>query len=119
MFLYARGKIRYDKKVSEGRTVLKETFGENVRYYRKKKKLTLESAAELCDISSRYLGRIERAGKREEGKPSVSIDIIEKISKGLEIPVEKLLAVRGYEKDSFHADKKETAPLRKERQEKK
>ena len=64
-------------------------------------------------------GKDRESGKEEEGKPSVSIDITEKISKGLEIPVEKLLAVRGYEKDSFHADKKETAPLRKERQEKK
>lgn len=58
--------------------MLREDFGQNVRYYRKEKKLTLEAAAEVCDISSRYLGRIER------GKASVGIDKIEKISKGLE-----------------------------------
>lgn len=30
--------------------MLKEDFGQNVRYYRKEKKSTLEAAAELCDI---------------------------------------------------------------------
>ena len=50
----------------------------------------MEAAAEVCDISSRYLGRIER------GKASVGIDKIEKISKGLGVAVEKLLAARGY-----------------------
>ena len=78
--------------------MLKEEFGRNVRNHRKEKGLTLESAAELCDISSKYLGRIERGG------PSVGIDIIEKISKGLGVPMEKLLAARGYGKDSFHTD---------------
>ena len=62
--------------------MLREDFGQNVRYYRKEKKLTLEAAAEVCDISSRYLGRIERGIER--GKASVGIDKIEKISKGLE-----------------------------------
>lgn len=70
-------------------------FGRNVRYYRRQKKLTLETAAELCGISSKYLGRIER------GEQSVGIDIIEKISKGLEVHLEKLLLVREYGKDSF------------------
>ncbi len=74
--------------------MLREDFGQNVRYYRKEKKLTLEAAAEVCDISSRYLGRIERGIER--GKASVGIDKIEKISKGLGVAVEKLLAARGY-----------------------
>lgn len=93
--------------------MLREDFGQNVRYYRKEKKLTLEAAAEVCDISSRYLGRIER------GKASVGIDKIEKISKGLGVAVEKLLAARGYGKDSFQTDERETAPFCKERQEEK
>lgn len=93
--------------------MLREDFGQNVRHYRKEKNLTLEVAAELCDISSRYLGRVER------GKVSVGIDTIEKISKGLGIAVEKLLAAKGYGKDSFHTDERETAPFSKERQEEK
>ena len=56
-FLYESGKIRYDKKVSEERAVLKEDFGQNVRYYRKEKKSTLEAAAELCDITSDKITR--------------------------------------------------------------
>ena len=78
--------------------MLREKFGRNVRACRKEKGLTLEAAAELCDISSKYLGKIER------GEASVGIDIIEKISKGLEVPVEKLLAAREYGKDNFHTD---------------
>lgn len=78
--------------------MLREDFGQNVRHYRKQKKLTLETAAELCDISSRYLGRIER------GKTSAGIDTIEKISRGLGVSLEKLLATRGYGVDSFHTD---------------
>ena len=75
--------------------MLKKDFGQNVRYYRKEKNLTLETAAELCEISSRYLGRIER------GKQAATIDVIEKISKGLNVPVEKLLAARNIGKDSI------------------
>ena len=56
-FLYESGKIRYDKKVSEERAVLKEDFGQNVRYYRKEKKSTLEAAVELCDITSDKITR--------------------------------------------------------------
>lgn len=78
--------------------MLRDDFGQNVRYYRKEKKLTLEAAAELCDISGKYLGRIERA------EQSVGIDIIEKISKGLEVPLEKLLLAGEYGKDSFQTD---------------
>jgi len=37
--------------------VLKEDFGQNVRYYRKEKKSTLEAAAELCDITSDKITR--------------------------------------------------------------
>lgn len=37
--------------------MLKEDFGQNVRYYRKEKKSTLEAAAELCDITSDKITR--------------------------------------------------------------
>ena len=37
--------------------IVKEDFGQNVRYYRKEKKSTLEAAAELCDITSDKITR--------------------------------------------------------------
>ena len=37
--------------------MLKEDFGQNVRYYRKEKKSTLEAEAELCDITSDKITR--------------------------------------------------------------
>ena len=49
----------------------------------------------------------------------MGIDKIEKISKGLGVLVEKLLTARGYGKDSFQTDERETAPFCKERQEEK
>lgn len=91
--------------------MLKEEFGRSVRNHRKEKGLTLESAAELCDISSKYLGRIERGG------PSVGIDTIEKISKGLGVPVENCWPRGDTEKTAFTQTEERTAPFCKERQE--
>ena len=65
--------------------MLKERFAKNLKNQREKRKLTQEAAAELCDLSSRYWGKIERADA------AVSIDIIEKISAGLNVSIEELL----------------------------
>lgn len=65
--------------------MLKETFGRNLKTIRHKKNLTQEKAAELCDLSPKYWGKLECAGA------SVSIDIMEKIAKGFQIQVEDLL----------------------------
>lgn len=68
--------------------ILRQTFKDNLIYYRKKKKLSQEKLAELSDISTNYIGDIERGNRK------VTIDTIEKISKGLNIPVSILLTER-------------------------
>ncbi len=58
---------------------LKTLLGKNVKYYRFRKKLTQEKLAELMDVSSNYIGRLER------GQHSPSLDKIEKIANVLGI----------------------------------
>lgn len=65
--------------------VLRKQFARNIKIQRELRCLTQESAAELCDLSSRYWGKIER------GQTSTSIDVIEKISSGLNIDASELL----------------------------
>ena len=58
---------------------LKKTFGKNVRYYRFKKKYTQAKLAELLDVSTNYVSRMER------GQHSASFDVIEELSKILDV----------------------------------
>ena len=65
--------------------MLKEQLGKNIKYLRNQWGLSQEMAAELCDISEKYWGMIERV------EVSASIDIIEKIANGMQIKVGILL----------------------------
>jgi len=72
----------------------KELFkiiGSNVKYYRKlynldKGKMTQENLAELVDVSTALIGNLES----EKISQGISVITLWKISKVLEIPVEKL-----------------------------
>ena len=70
---------------SEGTMVLRERFARNIKYQREKHRWTQETAAEICDLSPRYWGKLER------GAAAASIDTMEKVSKGLRIGIEELL----------------------------
>jgi len=67
---------------------LREIFRQNVIYYRKQQNLSQEKLAELSDISTNYIGDIERSNRK------VTIDTIEKISKGLKVTPTILLTER-------------------------
>ena len=67
---------------------LREVFRDNVKHYRKKKKLSQEQLAEMSNLSTNYIGDIERANRK------VTIDTIEKISKGLNVEPHLLLMER-------------------------
>lgn len=64
---------------------LREIFRQNVKSFRKSKNLTQEQLAELCDLSTNYIGDIERNRRK------VTIDTIEKIANGLNISPSDLL----------------------------
>lgn len=71
---------------------LKEIFRKNVRYYRKKSKLTQDNLAKLSGLSTNYIGEIERTGRK------ATLDTVEKIANGLNIDPKKLLISRKNDK---------------------
>ena len=62
-----------------------ETLGQRIRKYRKQKKYTLEQLAERLDVSTTFIGQIERA----TGKPS--LETLVKIANALEVSADALL----------------------------
>jgi transcriptional regulator with XRE-family HTH domain len=60
---------------------VKSSFGENLKRYRKDKKLSQEQLSEKAGISVKHLSAIER------GLTFVSAELLEKLSKSLEIPI--------------------------------
>jgi transcriptional regulator with XRE-family HTH domain len=60
---------------------LRSYFGENLKRYRKEKRLSQEQLSEKADISVKHLSAIER------GLTFVSAELLEKLSESLEIPV--------------------------------
>lgn len=62
-----------------------ELLGKHIREQRKKKKYTLEQLAEKLDVSTTFIGQIERA----KGIPS--LETLVKIANTLEISIDSLL----------------------------
>ena len=62
-------------------------IGGNIRFYRKKNKLTIEKLAEIADISPKYLGSVER------GENNISIDNVVKIAVALKVDMYKLFII--------------------------
>jgi transcriptional regulator with XRE-family HTH domain len=60
---------------------IKSVFGENLKLYRKAKKLSQEQLSEKVDISVKHLSSIER------GLTFVSTDLLEKLAVSVEVPV--------------------------------
>ena len=61
-------------------------FSERLRKLRKKKKLTQEELAQLADIDYKYIQRLE--GKNPS---SPTLNSLEKLAKGLNISISKLV----------------------------
>ena len=62
---------------------VKSVFGQNLKIYRKAKRLSQEELSEKVDISVKHLSSIER------GLNFVSADLLEKLAISLEIPVSR------------------------------
>jgi len=59
---------------------IKIIFGENLKYYRKAKRLSQEQLSEKVDISVKHLSAIER------GLNFVSADLLEKLACSVDVP---------------------------------
>lgn len=58
--------------------------GRRIRYYRKRKNLSQEKLAELCNLHPTYIGQVER------GEKNASLESICRISEGLGVSLERL-----------------------------
>lgn len=65
--------------------MLNERLSKNLKKLRHENNWTQETAAELCDISPRFWGKIERC------KANPTLGTLEKIASGLGVSVEELL----------------------------
>ena len=65
------------------KTIL-EKFGERVRSLRKLSNISIEELAFRCDLNRNYLSDVER------GKRNLSLIAINKIAKGLDVPIDVL-----------------------------
>ena len=65
------------------KTIL-EKFGERVRSLRKLSNISIEELAYRCDLNRNYLSDVER------GKRNLSLIAINKIAKGLDVPIDVL-----------------------------
>lgn len=62
------------------------TTGARIRSYRKSQNLSQEKLAEMSDIHPTYLGQIER------GEKNATIEVIQKITAALHVPLSTLFA---------------------------
>lgn len=63
---------------------LKEKFGHKIKQLREQKEYSIEYLANIADIDRTYISDIEK------GKRNVSLLIIEKLSKALEVTIQEL-----------------------------
>lgn len=85
-------------------TELFQIIGKNIKYYRKlydleKGKMTQEKLAELADVSIALIGNLES----EKIAQGLSVFTLWKISKALEIPVERLFEGIDDKNKTMHA----------------
>ena len=82
-----------------------ETIGKNIRKYRNQKKITQDCLAEKTDLSTNYIGMVER------GEKIPALETFLRIANALEVSADMLLADVLYfnytVKDSLLADKLE------------
>ena len=63
---------------------LRKTFGERIKQLRREAHISQEDFATECGFARSYMSRIER------GTSNASLDAIERIAAGLQVPVESL-----------------------------
>lgn len=68
---------------------IKEKFGQKIKSLREQKGISIEHLANISNVDRNYISDIEK------GKRNVSITIIEKLSKGLEVKIQELFNYEG------------------------
>lgn len=68
---------------------IKEKFGAKVKQLREERNFSIEHLADVSNVDRNYISDIEK------GKRNVSIEIIEKLSKGLKVKIQELFDYGG------------------------
>jgi transcriptional regulator with XRE-family HTH domain len=63
-----------------------KSFGQRVKFYRTQMGISQEKLAEICGLHPTYIGQVER------GEKNCTLESAAKISKGLEVPLERLVS---------------------------
>lgn len=74
---------------------LQVEVGKKIRFYRKKRNLTLAKLAKKIDISPQQLQ------KYESGKNSISVIMLKKIANALDVPITQFIIDKKLEKKDF------------------
>ena len=72
--------------MNDYKSVLKK-IGQNFRVERTKQALSQEKFAELADVHTNYIGKVER------GEQNLTIKSLVELSNALNIPIEKILTI--------------------------
>lgn len=86
------GKMNKEKKRNYD---IYDLVSKNIKYYRKKRKLTQANLAELTEYSHEFIRRIEAP----RGKKNFSLDTVNNIANALDIDISLLLKKREQDKD--------------------
>jgi transcriptional regulator with XRE-family HTH domain len=76
--------LRIELKVTFASVNIKEKFGQRVRELRQQKGLSLEALANKAELDRTYIPSIEK------GKRNVSITVIEKLARALNVEISSL-----------------------------
>lgn len=79
------------KKLRMPSAELRQILAENIRAYRKSKRMSQEEFAHICNLHRTYVGSVERAER------NVSLSTLEILSAALDVSVSELLTKRTFE----------------------
>ena len=80
---------------------LRDRLGERVRELRRRKKLSLEKLAERAKLNDKFIQAVET------GRQAPTIDTIEKLAHGLDVPVAELFAIEDQSPKAMRARARE------------
>ena len=73
---------------------LRQTIGNNLRAFRRSKRITQDSLAELCDLHRNYVGAVER------GERNITLDTMVRLADGLGVTVPELLKELSFDNET-------------------
>ncbi|WP_410770305.1 helix-turn-helix domain-containing protein [Fontibacillus sp. BL9] len=81
--------------------MLLQLIGERIKQLRKEQGLTQEELAEKAGVNASYIGTVER------GERNISLETLEKIIQGLDVPMEVMFQFHEFEDMDSRTDKAE------------